>query len=253
MVQCHNFQRRLCWQLTSLLAQELPEGVDLSVSVAAMRGNGDPTTEEVVEFFMDKGLDVRLCPYDDIETFQRRGLTRNRQLAETSAEWAFLADSDMIYPPDFVDRMFKYLWKREEKGKSLLRVFHGRRWSTELEPTVELVDDSAVLSGVDIVPYPRVVDGYWEMAEALPSKRRPDRCAGYMHLIHVPSLKEYNGGLYQPEGVVLDRSWRKGQKARSDLWLKKRIGKAKVRGLPKQIHLQHPRDNEAGRHLEDQR
>ena len=58
---CHNFQRRLCWMLSSLLDQKDPPR--LVVDVTHMHGNGDPSTEDVVAHYRGRGLDVRSRPW----------------------------------------------------------------------------------------------------------------------------------------------------------------------------------------------
>jgi len=73
-----------------------------------------------------------------------------------------------------------------------------------------------------------------------------------MHLANVKNLRDNHDGLYQPVGKKIDRPWKKGQKAKSDLQFKRRLGRERI-PLPIQYHCQHVRDNEVGYHTEVQR
>ena len=57
-LQCHNYQRRLCWQLSSFLQQDgdIPE---ITVNIASLKNNGSPSTEEVIECFRDNHLNIK--------------------------------------------------------------------------------------------------------------------------------------------------------------------------------------------------
>ena len=242
-VQTHNFQRRLCWMLASLLQQDMPRGMSVSAAVACMRGNGEPGTEAVAEVFNAAGLPVKLQLYDDLEVFQYRGLVRNRQAAETDADWILFADSDMCYPVDFCRAMHKQL---RGPFKDSPHCLHSQRYSTELAPTEALVDDTAAWA------YPCVVPAACDRIAALPGKLKTNIGAGYMHLANVALLRADHQGKYQLSARGRDRSWRKGQKARSDIQFRRRLG-ARAVPLPVQYHIQHRRDSEAGCHLEIQR
>lgn len=238
-LQCHYFQRRLCWMLSSLLDQERP-GVDLSVSVAHVPGTGDPDCRDVIKLFREEGLDVRGCEYPNIDEFQYRGWTRNRQLDECDADWIIFADSDMVYPPDFFRKTGKLL-KGPLRGNP--HCLYSRRFSTELEPTEQMM----------LVPgdYPTRVRNAHTLASVLPGGLKANVGAGYFQMCDVALLKK-NHGHYQKRGKKIDWSWARRQKAKSDMHFRKMLGGEAV-GLPVQIHLQHVRDADFGKHVEVQR
>src|SRR5687768_3449520 len=91
-VQCHNFQRRLCWMLSSLAQQTAPNLV--VIDIAHLPSNGQPTTEAVIERFSDR-LNIRSSPWTDFDQFQFRGIVRNRQLRNCLTHWILFSDSDM--------------------------------------------------------------------------------------------------------------------------------------------------------------
>ena len=240
-LQCHFFQRRLCWMLSSILEQvDLPEDLCISISVAYVEGTGQPTTEAVLDYFEEQGLHIVRVPYADQEEFQYRGWTRNRQLELTTADWIIFADSDMVYPPTF----FKVLYdKVSTTYKDNPHCLYSRRYSTTLEETRKLVDTKA---------YPIHMERAFEYAQALPGRLKSNVGAGYFQLANVKLLKE-NHGYYQVPGKKIDRSWEgKGQKAKSDMHFRKMVGREAI-GLPIQVHLQHVRDSDFGYHVEVQR
>ena len=110
-VQCHNFQRRLCWQLSSILEQE-PFDADVKIEVASLSDNGTPSTGDVCYTFTGHGLNICNSIYTDRSRFARRGYVRNDQLAAAKAfdaDWIFFGDCDNVYPPDFFCELVKKL------------------------------------------------------------------------------------------------------------------------------------------------
>lgn len=240
-IQCHFFQKRLCWMLSSILQQEPLDGDRVSVSIAHVKGTGDPTVDEVADLFRFRGLDVSLRPYPDTRDFQYRGWTRNEQLNACEADWILFADSDMVYPPDFFPKAFELL-RKEPYVNSSKCLFSGR-FSTTLEETDRLVDGLA---------YPCLVDDAFQRTVDLPGKLMPNIGAGYCHLVNVPLLKNSSEPYYCPPGKKIDNSWDRFAKAKSDQHFRRRVGKLRI-PLPVQYHLQHVRDNELGKHVEIQR
>ncbi|MBI3881185.1 MAG: glycosyltransferase family 2 protein [Verrucomicrobia bacterium] len=245
-VQCHNFQRRLCWMLSSL-AQQTARDVAL-VDVAHLPRNGAPATEAVLDFF---GADVRLksSAWDDHGTFQKRGLVRNRQLAECATEWLLFADCDMVYHPEFFARLAAELSANHAKATHMLS---SGRISNPQEAANELVDGA-------IGAAPVCVAEAFACASGLPRIVKRNVGAGFSQLInarHAP-----HGGYYVTPQENADWAWDgQYQKARSDFQFRKRLGRlgGARRDLPEWfsqnlIHLNHHRDKEAGRHLEEQR
>jgi hypothetical protein len=68
------------------------------------------------------------------------------------------------------------------------------------------------------------------------------------------TITERNDGYYiKPEECCDRHLFNKGQRSRSDIALKRKIGRQRISGLPKLIHLNHNRDKDFHRHLEEQR
>ena len=95
-VQCHFFQRRLCWMLSSLAQQTEPEHVVFDVSFTP--NNGDPSTEAVIEAFDQVNIGSKV--WEDYSVFQELGLVRTRTLRECQTEWLLFSDCDMLFHPE---------------------------------------------------------------------------------------------------------------------------------------------------------
>jgi hypothetical protein len=239
-IQTHFFQQRLCWMLSSMVQQNnMPDDVELSASIAYVKGLGDPTTEAVIDLFRKEGLDIHAVPYKDQSEFQYRGWTRNRQLEETDADWIIFADSDMVYPTNFFSLLAGKLKKDYKDNPHCL---YSRRFSTTLKETKAVVESYL---------YPYNVPAPHTQASELPGKLRGNVGAGYFQMANVKLLKK-NHGYYQIPGKKIDWSWEKRQKAKSDMHFRKMLGREAI-DLPVQIHLQHERDSDFGEHVEVQR
>lgn len=234
-IQCHNFQHRLCWMLSSLLGQ------NVAVRVSHAPRNGTPATEDVIAFFSDAGLNVYSLLVEDYSLFEQRGLVRSLQVQQAEADWILFADTDMVYQPEFFTRLSCYLQRHQDYDG----VFTCGRWSQPNDRkrfTRRMVAQYA---------YPCLVSAAWDQAICLDLVRRSNVGAGFFQLVRTAVCDGY----YVKKSN--DRRWsERGQKARSDIQFRRRIGKRKK--LPgwfsaAQIHLNHPRDSEAGKHLEVQR
>jgi len=234
-IQCHNFQRRLSWMLSSLL----PQRDGLTVQVDAVEGNGEPTTEYLAAYFQRAGLNVQLTTWPDIHEFERRGLVRSAQIQRATSSHILFADSDMVYAPEFFPRLFS-VCDSEYAGMYI----SGRMSQESPEYASQLI---ASVGPRLPVPHP------FEAAASLPLVRRGCVGAGFFQLVRVDAC----GGYYVTEAECADWRWTgRGQKANSDKQFRHRIGDTKALGRwfsENQIHLNHERDNQAGRHLETQR
>lgn len=245
-VQCHNFQRRLCWMLSSLCEQTRRDL--LAVEVAHLPGNGAPRTEDVVRFFSAR-LAVRSSAWNDPATFQKRGLVRNRQLQECRTEWLLFADCDMVYHPEYFERLAELLSREHAQAACLLSA--GRLSNPKVQAN-ELVDAMDYSKGV-------LVENAFARADLLPKIRKRNIGAGFSQLINVRHAP--HGGYYVKPEENADWAWdTRFQKARSDIQFRKRISRlgGPRKALPgwfgeNLIHLNHHRDKEFGRHLEEQR
>lgn len=225
-----------------MLQQEgLPADCHLSASVAFIPKLGDPATDAVIDCFRAAGLDVLASPWPDASEFQYRGLTRNRQLEETKADWVVFADSDMVYPPDFFAKAHELLAGPYRDNPHCL---YSQRFSTILEPTEQMIAGFT---------YPQVVPAAHALAAQLPGQLKANIGAGYCQIVNVEQLRRNHGGRYQDPNERIDWSWEKRhQKAKSDQPFRRRLGREAI-PLPVQIHLQHVRDSDVGHHTELQR
>lgn len=238
-VQCQHFERRLCWMLSSILQQttdELPK-----VDIAHQAGVGDPTCEAISDEYMRLGLQVHLTTIRDTETFQRRGLARNIQCGSLTTPWVLWADADMVYHPEFFVRLYAEM---DTAGPGILTAGRWSQPNGNRGPTEALVETQR---------YPTLVNRAYWWANRLPKVARRNCGAGYFQLIRTEELHWY----YVDSEECKDHDWRKTySKCKSDRQFRKRIGTQTK--LPKwfsehEIHLNHNRDNEIGRHIEEQR
>jgi hypothetical protein len=242
-VQCHNFQKRLCWMLSSLKQQTLRYFV---VDVAHMVGNGRPSTESIIEFFLEQGLLIIARPYVDPHRFERRGYTRNDQLAGARTPWVWFADCDHVYHPAFMARLNDAL---ELQSGEEMRVLSAGRRSSNVGTTSYMVDASIGESPVC------VCDVFAKAKSLAPLGRRRMCGAGHTQIVRRHGI---HNGVYVPEGKSRDWAWSttKCYKTPSDVAFRRRCGG--VVGLGRwfarnQIHLNHVRDSDVGWHIDDQR
>lgn len=250
-IQCHNFQKRLCFMLSSLLAQKKQSRYHLTVDIAHYAGNGIPSTDELISFFTSQGLDIFSRTYNNYERFKYRGLTRNDQIASCKTNLLLFADTDMVYHPRFFYRMIE-LVTTDEQYKNYEGIMTCGRWSQDnsiIEKTNEFVASL-------IQDKPVYIKDIWSLADQkLEKVSRGNVGAGFFQLINMSKCK--HGGFYVEEEHCKDYDWEeKGQKAKSDQQFKRRIGIKKR--MPSwysnaQIHLNHFRDNMFQKHLEEQR
>jgi len=236
-IQCHNFQRRLCWMLSSLVGQPVV------VDVAHMPDNGTPRTEAVVDHFRGLGLAVHSTVFEDYAQFQYRGLTRNAQVQNCATPWICFADTDMVYRGDYWN-MIRGDIERGAISMDYPGMYTAGRMSNPPEAADALV---ASLNGEMHIQHA------FARTAVLPLIRRSNVGAGYFQMLRT----ELCDGYYVPADTCRDHGWTNTySKCRSDQQFRHRIG-AKTR-LPRwytqhAIHLNHARDNEAGHHLEVQR
>lgn len=249
-VSCTWFQRRLCWMMSSCLQQDpLQDGSpvpDLTFSVAYPPRNGRPTTEEVCDFFGGLGLRVKRFPYPDERAIQFRGLVRNRQLAESTADWMLFSDSDMVYSRQFFATLAVRL---AGDLKDETRCISASRVSLDKDKSKRFFNEE------DDTVYPSLVDGCAAKVSTWPVFQISRNCgAGYFQLVNVAAVRCLHGGLYVEPGECKDEAeFDSYHKTRSDSQFRSRVGGLKRIELPPQYHLNHERDNEEGRHITMQR
>ena len=256
-IQCHNFQHRLCWQLSSILQQvsantEIPSYIEhepipqdlgtlpeIIIDVAYMPNNGRPTTESVIDHFRSLGLHIEKTEITDREVFAKRGLVRNIQIKNAiNSDWIFFADCDNVYHPHFFCKLAREL----EKLDTRKCVYSVEKIHTEVEPT------NAVMSQVFTN---KTISRAYEKASALPDSGKSNKnvASGCMQVVKTENVNIY----VNPEECRDHHLFNRGQRARSDIQFRRRMGGQHRIYLPTQIHLNHSRDKEARKHLEEQR
>lgn len=245
-VQCHNFQHRLAWQLSSI-SQQFPFAAELSIDVACLAHNGIPTTEAVVATHRDMGLNVWTSLWHFRDRFAKRGIVRNAQLARAisdHADWVFFADCDNVYSPDFFCVLVEHL-----KMTTATNCIYSK-WKDHTE--IGATNDHARL----VLQSPYIPDAFARADQNIPKIKKGNKpvAAGCMQVCRISDIIKKTNGLYvNPEKTKDSHLFDHGQKAKSDKQFRRAMGGSTSIGLPKQIHLNHARDKEAGYHLEVQR
>lgn len=233
-IQTWGFNKRLCWMLSSALQQEPDKGLpvpEVSVNLAYIKNTG---VEEVIDVFKSKGMKISSVVFNDYEDgFSRRGLVRNKQIKDCSADWVLFADSDMVYAPSFFSMLGEGL---NTTYKDNPKCLYLPRYSNE-EPEAE-----ALVNAPDI-KYPCIIPDTYLKASKMNLRGCRNVGAGYCQIASMEQLRKNHKGLYQPEGMVLDGPIGTSLKNRSDRNFRVTLGAEALHipGLPIQIHLQHPR------------
>ena len=231
IVQAHNFERRLCWMLSSILQQQdMDNVVSVQVTICCMEHS---EVSKTADLFKAKGLNVKKLEWAHLTEFQYRGMTRNKAVKESDADFVIFADADMVYPPLFF-RYIQHLMITDE-WKDCSNCMYSERGSTYLEQTNALVD---------YYTYPCVIPKAWDKASTLKYKLMVNKGAGYFQLVNLKQLRLKHGGCYQVNHLPGDSDWFNGKpwKAFSDVQFRCRL-KGKPIPLPMQLHLQHFRNN----------
>jgi len=241
LLLCHNYQHRLCWDLSSIWAQDL-EGIDLQVvpCVCSLPKNGNPRTEDVVKYFRDNGLRVKHLICEDRERFALRGYTRNDQvkILDEDTDWVLFSDCDMVYEVGF----FKELYHKLNEITATDSVVCVGRWSNDAN------DIDALISKYT---YPAIVMANG-ILRSISNRQMSNVGAGYFQMVRKSMLN----GFYIEEGTSRDRHmFNRGLNPKSDMQFKKRFNNRKIKLSleTRQYHLNHLRDPEAGKHVENQR
>jgi hypothetical protein len=154
----------------------------------------------------------------------------------------------MVYHPEFFNRLDEYINGVDERHLDSMFI-SGRR----SQPNNTIANSNTVVSQED---YSKLIPHPWKRADArLPRKMRSCVGAGYFQLINMDKCNHES--YYVDMEANRDFSWLdKYAKANSDRQFRRRIGSCHK--LPRwfwraQIHLNHYRDNQFGKHLEEQR
>lgn len=234
-IQCIHFEKRLSFMLASLRDQTYK---DILVDVAYMTDE----TENVLKQY-EGSLNVHWRRYVDKHTFQHRGLVRNDQLKYCPGNWILFSDCDMVYHPTFFENLKEEVLLNHSTANYMLI---SGRMSNPKEQTNALVNAQ---------DYSEQIKEPFLLADRLPKIRKSSVGAGFFQLVNLQYSS--HGGYYVEPNKCKD--WAMLDKAclpKSDIQFRRRIGK-KVR-LPEwftenQIHLNHNRDPDVGKHLTEQR
>lgn len=249
--QCHNFQRRTCWMLSSILQQAIWP-FDIVVDIACMKNNGAPNTESIADMFRKYNLDVRLTVCDNKDMFARRGLVRNVQTENAirdKAEYIFYADADNVYHKNF----FKILIEKLEIQGSKI---HNCIYSPSKLHAMKDASDLMIKTAIEELPY---IKNAYDRAVSLPmfnipkEKQKNGAAAGCMQIVSIEDMIEKCDGIYCDDPNKDNHLFNQGQKAWSDMHFRGRIGESTKMRLPIYVHLQHTRDKDVGWHVEEQR
>ena len=242
IVSVVSFQRRFCWELSSLL-QQCGSVPDLSINVAYIPNEGNPTTERVCAYFKSLGLHIIENPLPR-ETMQFRGKVRNIQLTQSKSDWGCFIDADMCYDPYFFSDLAQQLsgqLKNETRCISASRVSLAKDFSKNFFNTC----DGATL------PYPCLISEPTEILKTWPlfKAQTANKGAGYFQLANIENLRKNHQGHYWQPNNRRDSEWG----YRSDRQFRNMLGGICPITTKPQYHLNHERDNEEGKHVENQR
>jgi glycosyltransferase involved in cell wall biosynthesis len=224
-IHCYNYQHRLCWMLSSLLQQK-GDVPNLTINISHAPDNGNPTTEEVCDFFKKKGLNIVETIVTDKEV-SNRAIARNRQVAQSKADWILFADSDLVYDPYFFDDLQKQL---KTNLRHVELVMGADRHSLNIPFCIKYFEE-------DKRKYPCIIKDVAKIPEKWPKMWISGRrvAAGYFQLASVEAIKEKAGGKY----VRRARDHWRG--TRGDRMFRCRMGGRKGINVKPMYHLNHDR------------
>jgi len=243
---CLHFERRLCWQLSSIAEQiNAPE---MRIEVAGCEGEMKKLDRIAEHFGGRHGLNIRAISYN-VDTFAKRGLVRNQQILnakKSGAEWIFFADCDVIYAPDFFKCLNMYL-DRMTKGVT----------NCIAAACKQHVSKYAVEKVLEQMGRTLFIDGSYATAQRLRpqiGRKCVNQAGGGMQVCRIADIDRKNCGLYVDPAENKDRHlFDFGQRAWSDKQFRKAMGGSTMINLPPEIHLQHSRDKEVGYHIVNER
>ena len=246
-VQCAHFERRLLWMASSLAQQTAPGLIEFNVSYLPGAGTPDPAATAAV---LSDRLVIRLDSWAaSPELFTRRGEVRTKQLKVCRTEWLMFSDCDMVYCPQYFERLAGDLTTLHASAPYMVS---SGRTSNHKDAANELVTRMTTHKAIE-VPHS------FELASRLAPIDRRNVGAGFCQLINARHCP--HGGYYVEPGKSRDWDWTKrGSNPRSDMQFRRRIAAAAGprRDLDRwfsrnAVHLNHDRDPDVGRHLTCQR
>jgi len=244
---CANYEMRHCWQASSIDQQVHPKGSDFEVvqDVAYVRGLAHPW----------RYPDQSIWYPTDYEVMARRGEVRNEQIERARAAgagWLFFGDADNVYPPDYFASLAALLEGRLAKTFACVTSI-PHFWHTEVGAAENLMWSSVGKGEL-------YIQNAYERARMCKKmrKRIKRRAAGNCQIVRLEAIDERCDGVYYHKPTKdryhNDRHMFKAlMRANSDVVFRQNLEGVDWIDLPDFIHLQHRRDQEERRHLEEQR
>lgn len=231
---CHNFQRRLCWVLSSLLQQT---NQSYTVNIASLPNNGNPTTEGIIRYYRNRGMIILHHIFTNKDIFAKSSIIKNYQIKDCSSEWILFHSADHVFPTTYIDQLCNNL-----NGCKVDTCLGSRgKYHTNEEETNKIINGDIYIEKV------------YQKANDIIKKGRDRRVGGHL-IVNRNALIKKTGGIYNSPDHCRDRHlFKKGMKSRGDLWFKSKMGGIANIKLPPLIHLNHTRDKELGYHTEEQR
>lgn len=212
--------------MLSSIVQQKGVVPNITVSISHQPKTGDPSCDEVIDFFRHKGLNIVEVQLSEKEV-NNRSIPRNIRVKETKADWILFADSDIVYSPYFFDDIQKKLDTDERRNET--KVFGADRHSLDIPFCIKYFDE-------DTRTYPCEVKNVSSICEEWPVKwvRGANTAAGYFQLARVEAIKG-KGGIYC--GTKRDH-WRR---TKSDRGFRIQMGGRLPLSVLPQYHLNHDR------------
>lgn len=226
-LHCHNYQHRLCWMLSSILQQkgDIP---DITISISFLPNTGDPTTEQVISFFRDKGLKIISLELLEGEE-KNRAIPRNIRAGKTKADWILFADCDHVYDPYFFEDIKKQL--QTDRFKNETKVIGADRHSLQIPFCVKYFDE-------DRREYPCEIKNVFELVKPWPLRGVGGKkiAAGNFQLARVKAIQD-KGGIYSNNRNDSRRRYK------SDREFRVHMGGRVPMDVKIQYHLNHSRED----------
>jgi hypothetical protein len=211
--------------LSSILQQQgdIP---NIDVSISYTKGNGNPTTEDVIDYFSKKGLNIIPVLLDKKEV-HNRSIPRNIRAKKTQADWILYADSDMVYDPLFFSDLKSQLNTTLKDEK---KVMGANRVSLQDKFCINYFEN------LDFSEYPKEIENVSDIVSKWPVKwiKGKNVAPGNFQLANVGAIKE-KGGVYTHSSRDVWRS------TRSDRGFRVQMGGRVGINTKPQYHLNHDR------------
>jgi len=224
-IHCFRYQKRLTWMLSSILQQK-GDVPNIIINISHTDDDGNPTTEQVCNFFRDKGLNIVETKVT-MKEVSNRALARNKQATATTADWILFSDSDMVYSEFFFDDLQKRL---KTIYKDVQLVMGADRHSLNDQFCIKYFEEDKRI-------YPCVIEGAAKEASGFKLKWITGKgvAAGNFQLVSVKVIKE------KGKGKITDRPGDFWRHTKGDRALRVRLGgRIGIVTMP-QYHLNHDR------------